>query len=546
MEIRHVLSGLADRNILSVDWDPRQLRMVLATVRKQNVNVERVMAVAIDADVDTGDAAALGQLMRQALRQEGVRTRRVIVNLPRDQVVLNTLNLPRVSESDTAAMVQHQIAKELPFPVSEAVVDFAMPPADGGEGTQPVLVGAVRHETRTFYQEVCHHAGLKLERIGLRPYANAVAANEMLKDRRPERVLIVDVGPTMTEIDVIWNGRLAFSRAASVRVPLSVSGGSTTSVEAVPSDSEGSGSDPQAASPTGADLIYRADESEDSPLSASSVVNRLLVEVTRSIEAYRNTDPGATMDHVIIGGVTGLEQALSEAIEQRFSTTTEIFNPELCFGWQGSHEGGEAFGAALGLVLGQVAEGGQHFDFQHPKKQVSEAAVRLKRAPIVAAAVLLFAASGTVFWVKAIKPQWDYLQATELRADNMRSQLKNVGDFEKMMTAVKSFESSHIVWLDDLKELLGVLPDHKQVVVEQLVMGAQDARIDMGIRFKDRELPEDIRAAVEALRSGDRPRFDIDFRGQDESGKAPYKHTTDIKVEIVAKKKAATKGKTKR
>ncbi|MCH7700429.1 MAG: pilus assembly protein PilM [Planctomycetes bacterium] len=542
-----MLSGLADRNILSVDWDPRQLRMVHATVRKRNVAVERVMAVAIEADVDTGDPAALGQLMRQALRQEGVRTRRVIVNLPRDQVVLNTLNLPRVNVSDTAAMVQHQIAKELPFPVSEAVVDFAMPPDDGGEGTQPVLVGAVRHEARTFYQEVCHHAGLKLERIGLRPYANAVAAMEMLKDRRPERVLIVDVGPTMTEIDVIWNGRLAFSRAASVRIPRSASGGSTTSIEAVRRTVDAAGTDQEAASPTGADLVYRAEESEESPLSAESAVNRLLVEVTRSIEAYRNNDPGATMDHVIIGGVTGLEDALSEAIEQRFSTTTEIFNPELCFGWKGSHEGGEAFGAALGLVLGRVTEGGQYFDFQHPKKPVSEAAVRLKRAPVMAVAVLLFAAAGVIGWVKMIKPEWDHLRATEQRAEDMRGKLKDVGDFEKMMRAVTSFEGSHIVWLDDLKELLGVLPDHKQVVVEQVVMGAQDARIDLGIRFKERELPETIRAAVEALRTADdRPRFDIDFRGQDESGKAPYKHTTDLKVEIVAKKKAATKGKTKR
>ncbi len=188
--------------------------------------------------------------------------------------------------------------------MSEAVVDFAMPPDDGGEGTQPVLVGAVRHEARTFYQGVCHHAGLKLERIGLRPYANAVAANELLKDRRPQRVLLVDVGPTMTEIDVLWNGRLAFSRAASVRIPCAAPGGSTTSIEAVPSATDEAGTDQEAASTTSSDLVYRAEESEESPLSAESVVDRLLVEVTRSIEAYRNTDPGATMDHVIIGGVT--------------------------------------------------------------------------------------------------------------------------------------------------------------------------------------------------------------------------------------------------
>ena len=117
---------MADRHILSVDWDTRELRVVHARLRRDRVQVEDVFAVSIPKEANLAEAADLGRVLRDALQQERVSCRRVIVDIPRDQAVLNTLSLPKVSVSDLAGMVEVQIGKSLPYPAAEAVVDFAV------------------------------------------------------------------------------------------------------------------------------------------------------------------------------------------------------------------------------------------------------------------------------------------------------------------------------------------------------------------------------------------------------------------------------------
>ena len=85
-----------------------------------------------------------------------------------------------------------------------------------------VLVAAIRHDALSRYEATLSAAGLKLDRIGLRPYANKFAVSSLLRHAMPERVLLIDVGPTLTEINVFRDSFLAFSRAASVAVPESL------------------------------------------------------------------------------------------------------------------------------------------------------------------------------------------------------------------------------------------------------------------------------------------------------------------------------------
>ena len=190
------------------------------------------------------------------------------------------------------------------------------------------------------YEATFTAAGLKLERIGLRPYASKVAVCELLKHAMPECVLFIDVRPTFMEIDVLRQGALTFSRSASVVIPEGAGDTTMFSLRQPETTSESTFS--IAAGLSGA--------SEDA--GTPSVTESLLLEVTRSIEAYRSNESGVQVDHVVIGGDVGIEEALSDAIQSRLKVTTELYNPASSFGWEPDEgAGASAFAASLGLVL---------------------------------------------------------------------------------------------------------------------------------------------------------------------------------------------------
>jgi type IV pilus assembly protein PilM len=479
------LPNLTDRRILCVDWDAREVRVVHASFRRQKLKIEDVLAVSIPKDVNPQDADQLGGLLKDLLAQERIGCRRVIVDIPRNQAVLNTLSLPRASISDLAGMVAVQIGKALPFPLEDAVIDFAAP-TEGGEDTGPcdILIGAVRREELGFYRQVCEAAGLRLERIGLRPYANRMAIHSFLGPQLPERVLIVDVGPGLTEIDVLHNGQLVFSRAADVYVPRE-----EPAERRVVADSGGEGDDAD----FGTRVITFGSLAEAGSRDTSAVVADIIVEVTRSLEAYRATDAGAQMDCAVVAGGTGLEETLAEALHRRFGIRVETYNPSAIL--DDDPERGAAamgFAAALGLVLTHAADDPAHFDFLHPKRQEMAAQVRLRKMPRVAAVLALFVIAGIAFYVQG--PAKDRARIAELEEQiaNTKAEIKENSKLIRIVKDMEEFEKEQVVWLDVLNELIALLPNNKEVVLTNIDMYQADRKMVIGIRAADQMLESRI------------------------------------------------------
>lgn len=539
------------KKILAIDWDARNLRIVHALLTKRGVNIDRIFTVGIPADVDPAAPEAMGKLIRNALDQEGIGTRHAIVDIPRDQAVLKTLVLPVADPETMAGIVRIQIAKELPFPVDDAVIDFAMEapehrPGDGegaAPGTTDVLVAAVRHELRDQYTATFAAAGLKLDRIGLRPYANKVAVARLLEFSMPERVLVIDVRPNLTEIDVLKKGALAFSRAASVVVPDQLLAPEDKATgQAGDADTERprlsiAGSEPSqsldlsdpAARPTGA--------APPRPLSpVDKFINSVVQEVTRSIEAYRAGDPGSTVDHVVIGGDVGVEERLAEVIQSRLNLTTELYNPASTFGWE-PDEGAaaSAFSATLGLVLGHAETDALHFDFLHPKRAGTAARARLMKAPSIAAVIALFLASGAVGLTQYRKDDRATLKRIEREIEELEGNRSNNRKFDDLMRELRAFDAGQHVWVDVLYEVFSKLPQNKDLVVDHLDMQQDQGRVTLKTRTKERDTPLNVVRELEAFRrpGRDKQRFKVTMGPQAEKKGDEYPFSQELRIEVL-------------
>ena len=521
------------KKIVAVDWDARTLRLVPANLGKKKVTILDPVAAPIPTDVDPSDPEQMGHFIRETLHAGKISARHAIVDIPRDQAILNTLSLPCHVPDELAGIVEIQIAKELPFPVADAVIDFTIGSVEPSAPTGDVLVAAVRREVLAQYEATFAAAGLKLDRIGLRPYANRIAVCEFLQHEVPDRVLFVDVRPLLTEINVLHDGALAFSRAASVTV--TTEGLDRLKVE----ETEGPGS--------GIDGVFRpVGLPGDDGVSKS--VRALVMDVSLSIDAYRAGDPGAVIDQVVIGGDTGTEEALAEAIQSELQIPTEIYNPASLLGCE-PDEGAavSAFAASFGLVLGHASDDEVHFDFLHPKKVVTKREKQLKAAPILAAAIALFPVAGILYLEMAHGHERAALKKVDEEIDALKKKARDEDwrDFKRLNAKIKEYDEDMHVCVDDLLDVMAHLPPTKDLVVDSIEFHqrvpaksrkkkGKDGKIILETRSKESDtvLAMVAPALHDFRRPGhSKPRFRVSAKGglsEHEGAEYPYQMKLEV------------------
>jgi len=332
-----------------------------------------------------------------------------------------------------------------------------------------------------------------VERVCLRPNANRIAINAVLESGGHERVLFVDVGYTFTEIDVMSGGQLVFTRAASVHVP----------------DDLSDEPPPPPPGPT-EPLALNLDEpvrlsggigGGTGPSEMDKVVSALVVEVVRSIEVYRMEDSAATLNHVVVGGTTGVEEALSDALRDRFDMTSELFNPGVYFGWD-AERGADAcgFAAALGLAMGYADESQIHPDFLHPRKVVTAAEKQLKKLPVfggIAAAILIVLIAA--YWL-AVVPQKKQLAYWEDQTQQAKENSAAGKKLRKVIKSVEEKEQQQVIWLDEVYDVLSCLPDSEELVLEDIDMRQKERQIQLKTKATSRDVLTDTVTALEKFR----------------------------------------------
>ena len=512
-----LLSGIASGNIVCLDWNARTLRAVHAAIRRGKIRILGVAEAAVPAEIDVTHAAAFGAFLRETLRKHGIRTDRVVVDIPRQDAVLNPLMLPATTDRELPAMVRFQVEKELPFSLDHGVADYAVQRRNAdGTGQIELLVAAIRNHVLEYYKTVCDAAGLQLERVGLRPYATVFALQQGGAMPTTGRIVSVDVGPIMTEINVIRDGHLAFSSAASVRIR---------------TDDEHKTGESRAAEQ---DVIpFR-----QTPPPLSSSVDELLVQITRTVEAYRATDPGATIDRVIVAGASPIEQDLAKAVAERLSAPTSIYRPseELTrplerrgrVAWSG-------FGAVLGLAWSHGPTSPSHFDFLHPKEPIDTHRERMRRVPVIAALVAaLLLAAGTAVGLKLHRKSQEIAKLDKQLAAAKKEEAA-IEDFNKLVTAAQGWRDQGVVWLDELKVVIDTLPSNEDAYLRELVV-SNSGEITLKLVGRDGRVFDKLSADLTALKTRKgTPRYVVVPGARTENKKDPkYQALTDIRLQIAS------------
>ena len=475
--------------------------MAQAVPRGNRVSVTRVAAHRLDLaeDADRTDPNVMGQALARAIDQLRLKQSQVVVGVPRASVVLRTLLLPVIEDvHEMASMVHFQIAKDLPFRPSEAVIDFRVrrqvnsPPSaeesKSSEGEAPsekaaafaagaakveVLAAAVRRDLVEFYQKTAAIAGLKLVGLGLVSHANARCVEACRLAEGGETVAIVTLRPDRVGIDVVVQQLLLFSRGASIKLgePHPAPPPVVEELSALESVSE---TEAPSDEPVPDEPIEPALPPAAQPEKPETFEEAVTIEVVRSLHSYGGMEPQNPVAKVVVAGATGHEASVVQALQERLNTPCRLLDVAGALDLpKAAREHAAGSMAAIGLTLAANEAQGLPLDFLNPKQPAGPKNTRriMTIAGLAAAAVLLISVLAVRHYLvnKRLKIR-DAVQA-ELATAKKQHPIYRLMRLQTM--SVEGWVQGARNWLDHYAYLSAILPPSEEVYITSFTVSGQ-------------------------------------------------------------------------
>lgn len=473
------LPGQNSGRFVAVDFDSAYLRIVQASRTGKSVRIERLNRTPMPGNLDLDDAEAVGGFIGQVIEEMNLARCGVLMSVPRKKAVLKVVALPPgAGPEETASMVRFQAEKDLPFPPEQAVIDFTIighfdagepaPPAPGAAETPArlearpltgpavsVLAGAVDADVVEHYRRVAQAAGVRLRRLGLRPYATMRCVDACIRRKPDEAAAVVHVTADEIEISVLKGSGapgLAYCRSAVINV------------------------------------LPRGGGAEAAPETLDGVVQ----EVTRSLHSYTSTARGGEVSAVLVVGGTGIESRLVRQLTDRLGLRCELFEPGPSLGLPASGDT-SAFAAALGLAIAHQGEA-LPFDFLNPKRPAVKRDVKKIRNAAIAAGVALLL--GIVMFARSAYLGGKRAELAELtRIDDLKQINGTVKSMARRVKAVDAWLEGRGRWLDHLIHLGQLAPGCEDLYITSFSAGA-GGKAGFRVLGKSRNLIETFKAGL--------------------------------------------------
>lgn len=466
--------------VTALEVDGPILRLAQGTFRENRAVITRLEVGHLNlAAAGPVEAELLGAAVAGALKDLRVKPAQVAMGIPRHLVVLRTLSLPLVKDAREMASIVHlQVAKDLPFPAEEAVIDFKLlephSPASGHQAVPSeaqtgskveVLVAVVRRESVAYYEKVAAAAQLKLTALGWLSEANArllVACQAVPADAT---AAVVSLRPDEVGIDVLAGSSLVFSRGAAIPPRPESSSGETPPLE--PGAEQGS-------------------------RPADPFVDAVTIEVVRSLHSHGGAEAAAPVGRLVIAGATGREQAVLEALQQRLSIPCTRLDPgeALNLPGLGRQYAAGAIGV-LGLVLGLADSAGLPMDFLNPKRPAVQRNTRRIR-------MLALSAAGAAVVIGLLGMRTHLIEERMKGSRELQQELaqgeKQLPVYRRMQqqaATVQNWAKQGRDWLEHYAYLSAVLPGCGDLYITSLTVSGQ-GHIHLAVQARSGEILADL------------------------------------------------------
>jgi Tfp pilus assembly PilM family ATPase len=438
-------------------WDRRRIAGLIA----EGDAGPRILQSFDQAWIDSSEAVATPTQQSERLRSclpAGSAPERVIICLPREDVILRQVDVPDVPDEDLAPLVGFQAAGKSSQPLEQLHLDFLPVPKSPGHDGRSVLAVTAPKTTLAKIQGVLKGAGLEAAVVtfntaGLAEFV--CQTEQQVGDNGSPAVLAIFREAARIEVVILKNRHVIYGHAA--RVP---------------------GESPEAAA--------------------------ILSEASRALVAAGQLHHGLSIHHAWVCGNTEGSPDLSSRLAERLGAPVNVLDPASAR-WiecPKDHwaERPATTAALLGLAVPPAARLTLPFDLLHPRQPPKKVDIRKLRLAAGSAAALVLAAffMGAIGWTKVrLQAQIDDLQKQESKLNDDISLSNNAVEKAQVVDAWESGNLDQIQHLATLHDLMGGT-DRLYLTQYEFTAGQGDPRGHL-ISFVNAKALEDIKQLNERL-----------------------------------------------
>ena len=286
----------------------------------------RVTAVGIepippDSIVDGAiiDGSAVADAIKRLFENKAFKSREVAASLSGNAVIVKKISLPVMTESELSESIYWEAEQYIPFDIQDVNLDYQILDAGTGpdsKGTMDVLLVAAKKEKIADYTGVIAQAGKTPVVVDVDAFA-LQNAYEMNYGGDPDTVVVLlNAGASAININIIQGDQSVFTRDISM--------GGNAYTEAVQKELNLPFDTAEAAKK--GEAVEGVTFDQVQPVLQAMTEN-VLLEIQKTFDFFKASASSDKIDRVLLSGGASRVDGFQKALEERFATVIEPFNP---------------------------------------------------------------------------------------------------------------------------------------------------------------------------------------------------------------------------
>ena len=310
------------KDVVALDIGSSSIKLVEISESKRGYNLTNFGMAELHPEtiVDGAimDTAAVVDAIQSLVTGLKIKVRDVVTSVSGNAVRIQKITLPTMSQDELEESIQWEAEQYIPFDISDVNIDFQiLDTLDDGSGQMEVILAAAKKDIINEYVAVISEAGLNVAIVDVDSFALENMYDVNYQFDTGDVIALVNIGASLTNINIIKNGISAFTRDIS-------SGGNQYTEELQKRFS---------ISYDEAESLKLGKGGKDLPRDeVIKVINQVSgeivsAEIQKTIDYFLSQGTSDSVNKIYLSGGTSKTSGLSKTIQDKSGITTELVNP---------------------------------------------------------------------------------------------------------------------------------------------------------------------------------------------------------------------------